>query len=219
MLSYTVKRMYLFAASPLMYVNGLIYRAFRQPRIPIKVHLGPGQANYINGWVNVDANMFTAKTDLWVNFMHGLPFRNNSVASVYSHNVIEHIRDDLLQVHVNEIFRVLIPGGSVRIGGPNVDGAIRKYLQGDTKWFPDFPRKRNSIGGMLSNFIFCANEHLTILTPSYLEELFATAGFRDFKVCLPAKESQYFGREVLDKEGEWDFEIPHTLIVEARKPK
>lgn len=29
------------------------------------VQLGPGQKNYIDGWVNVDANFVTAKIDIW----------------------------------------------------------------------------------------------------------------------------------------------------------
>jgi predicted SAM-dependent methyltransferase len=218
MLSYGAKRLYFLAAAPLMYANGLAYRAFRQPRTPIRVHLGPGKTNYIPDWVNVDANPFTAKVDLWANFANRLPFRDNSVAAVYSHHVIEHIRDDALPRHFGELFRVLIPGGAVRIGGPNADGAMRKYLEGDAGWFSDYPRNRASIGGRMVNFVFCANEHMTALTPSYLEELMTGAGFAAPKICLPTRDSAYFGREVLDKEWESDFATPHTLIVEARKP-
>ncbi len=219
MLSYTAKRIYFFAASPLMRLNGLAYRTFRQPKNPIKVHLGPGQRNYIDGWLNVDANMFTAKADLWTDFMYSLPFRNTSIESIYSHHVVEHIREDLVQRHFNEMFRVLIPGGTIRVGGPNSDSAVKKYLQGDLFWFSDYPRKYSSIGGKLVNFIYCANEHLIALTPSYLEELMGSAGFTDIKFCTPTKDSQYFGRDVLDKESESDFEFTHTLIVEGRKPK
>lgn len=111
MLSFTAKRIYYYAASPLMQLNGMLYRAFRQPRYPIKVHLGPGQKNYIAGWVNVDANIFTAKIDLWMDFTSFLPFRDNSVQAIYSHHVIEHLRDDLIQSHFNDMFRVLEPGG------------------------------------------------------------------------------------------------------------
>jgi len=201
-----------------MRLNGLAYRIFRQPKHPIKVHLGPGQNNYIEGWLNVDANIFTSKIDLWTDFMNTLPFQDNSVESIYSHHVIEHFRDDLIQQHFNDMFRVLVPGGTVRVGGPNSDAAMKKYLQGDLSWFSTFPRKRSSVGGRLVNFIFCANEHLTALTPSYLDELLKNAGFIDGTICIPMRESKYFGREVLDKESENDFEFPHTLIIEARKP-
>src|SRR5262249_20801017 len=123
-----------------------------------------------------------------------------------------------IQHHFNEMFRVLVPGGAVRVGGPNSDAAMRKYLQGDLTWFSEFPRPRSSIGGRLVNFIFCANEHLTALTPSYLEELMSNAGFTGVTVCLPTRESQHFGHEIVGTEWESDFEFPHTLIVEGRKP-
>src|SRR5262249_21752738 len=189
-----------------------------QPKRPICVHLGPGQKNYIRGWVNVDANPWSAKIDLWTDFSRELPFRDDSVKAIYSHHVIEHLTDDMIAAHFAEMYRVLIPGGVIRVGGPNLHSAIVKYLEEDTNWFSDFPRTRHSIGGKLANFIFCANEHLTVLTPSYLTELACNAGFQSPKICKPCVESNYFGPEVLSKECESDFERPHTILLEARKP-
>ncbi len=66
MLSHRAKAVFYAIAGPFMRVNGFIYRHFRAPRTPgLKVHLGPGQKNYIEGWVNVDANMFSGKCDVW----------------------------------------------------------------------------------------------------------------------------------------------------------
>jgi hypothetical protein len=77
-----------------------------------------------------------------------------------------------------------------------------------------------SIGGQFENFIFCRQEHLTILTFSYLEELMLNAGFVNIRSCLPVKEthSELF-QECLPKEFESDYVFPHTLIIEGEKPK
>jgi predicted SAM-dependent methyltransferase len=207
-----------------MRVNGLVYKQFRAPKNgadAVKVHLGPGRANYLDGWINMDGNLISAKHDVWGDLRNELPFHDNTVDVFYSHHVIEHLPDDLLAFHFREMFRCLKPGGIIRIGGPNGEAAARKLLEGDITWFSDFPDKRDSIGGRFTNFLICRGEHLTVLTFSYLEELASAAGFVDVHRCVPTLETSHphlIGDQVLAKEHEDTPEMPHTLIVEARKP-
>lgn len=185
----------------------------------LKVHLGPGQGKYIDGWVNVDANMFTGKCDVWANLQNPLPFHTGSVDAFYSHHMIEHLPN--IQSHLAEVFRCLKPGGIYRIGGPNGDSAILKFTANDLAWFGDYPDKRKSIGGRFENFVFCRGEHLTILTYSLLEEFMREVGYVDITQSMPVKETNYpkIFNDCLSKEYESDFSVPHTLIVEAKKPE
>lgn len=221
MLPRHIKQAYYVIAGPAMKMNGWIHRIFRAPKSHrVRVHLGPGQKNYLKGWVNVDANMFTGKCDVWANMIDGLPFPDASVDAIYSHHVIEHLPD--VQFQFSEMFRVLKAGGVFRVGGPNGDAAMRKYIEGDTEWFSDYPTKRTSVGGRFENFIFCCREHLTILTPSFLDEMATTAGFADLKIVRPKNQTSYsdmFDEAVLALEWEATPEIPHTLLIEGRKPK
>ncbi|MCC6283252.1 MAG: methyltransferase, partial [Saprospiraceae bacterium] len=110
--------------------------------------------------------------------------------------------------------------GKIRIGGPNGDSAIKKFVEGDKSWFYDYPDKRQSIGGRFENFIFCRQEHLTILTQSFLQELLESAGFTNLRFCLPVKETNFpdfIDEMVLAKEWETTYDAPHTLLVEAEK--
>ncbi len=219
MLSRKAKAVFYYAAGPLMQINGLIYRHFRAPKKgELKVHLGPGQKNYLDGWVNVDANTFTGKCDVWADLRNPLPFRNETVDAMYSHHVIEHLPN--IEHHFKEAHRCLKPGGVYRVGGPNGDSAIAKFVENDKQWFGDFPDKRDSIGGRFENFVFCRQEHLTILTYSYLEEVMGKAGFINLQQCKCVKETNHpeFFQECLSKESESDFDVPHTLIVEGAKP-
>jgi predicted SAM-dependent methyltransferase len=200
-----------------MRLNGIAYKAFRQPREPIKAHLGCGRKNYLAGWVNLDANMVTAHPDVWANLLRPLPFRDSSVECFYSFHVIEHLPDSYLPSHFREMYRCLIPGGRIRVGGPDIGNACRKYLEGDIKWFSAWPDSHASIGGRFTNFVFCSGEHLTALTESYLGELCGTAGFRDIQKCLPCRETGFAPPEVLRNEFESDFECPHSILIEARK--
>jgi predicted SAM-dependent methyltransferase len=215
----SIKTLYYAALSVPMRLNGAIYKTFRQPRDPVRVHLGCGQKNYVPGWVNVDANFLTARIDLWANLTDGLPFRDASVERFYSFHVIEHLPDNYLAGHFQEMYRALVPGGAIRVGGPNIDNACKKLVENDSAWFSDFPDAHPSIGGKFANFVFCRNEHLTALTRTYLEELALGAGFTDLHFCAPVVESRYFDGDVLHFEHESDQECPHSILVEAKKPQ
>ncbi len=214
-----VKAAYYVLAGPMMKLNGVLLRHLN-PRsgAVMKVHLGPGQKKYIDGWINVDANIFTAKIDIWADLRNPLPFKDAAVDAVYSHHMVEHLPN--MAAHFRDVYRCLKPGGIYRVAGPNGDNAIKKYLSNQPEWFPDYPDKRSSLGGKLENFIFCHQEHLTMLTYSFLEELMTAAGFSELKVCAPVRETYYpeLFKECLEKEHESDFDAPHTLVVEAKKP-
>lgn len=217
------KSFYVIAVIPLA-ISSIIYRQFFAPKEHngqrVLVQLGPGQDNYLNGWVNVDSNIVSARIDVWANFANKIPFRSNSVDAFYSHHVIEHLPDELLAGHFAEMLRCLKPGGVIRVGGPNGDEAIRNFLSGNLQWFSDFPDAHRSIGGRFKNFLLCRGEHLTILTRSYLEEILEQAGFVAVDFREPIHDSAYpnvFTAAML-KEWEWTPLSPHTLIVEAVKP-
>ena len=219
MISRRLKALYYLLLSVPMWLNALLYRRLRAPTSG--VHLGPGRKNYLPGWINVDANLITAKLDVWANIAHGVPFRDGTVDAFYSHHVIEHLADDDLPTHFAELYRCLKPGGMVRIGVPHADSAVRAFLAGDHDWFYDFPVSHTSMGGRLTNFLLCKGEHLSILSLSYMHELLTTAGFTDIRPCAPATAtfySQLIDAGLLATESESHPDMPHTLIVEARKP-
>ncbi len=204
-----------------MFINAWIYKLFFSPgkyKKNVYVHLGPGQRNYLKGWINVDSNFITAKVDVWANISVNLPFKSNSVDAFYSHHVIEHLPN--LYAHFKEVFRCLKPNGIYRVGGPNGDNAIKKFIQKDLDWFSDFPDRRKSIGGKFENMIFCRGEHLTILTFSMLEEILIEVGFVNISEKLTTKETsnRLIFSNCLNLEHESCMEVPHTLIIEAVKP-
>jgi predicted SAM-dependent methyltransferase len=225
MISRNIKLFYYKFLNIPMRINGIFFKIFRSPRTNnigvIKVQLGPGQKSYIDGWINLDANFITAKCDVWANLEHPLPFKDSSIDVFYSHHVIEHLEDKNLVRHFRDMYRALKPGGMIRVGGPNGDMAIRKFIEGDIGWFGNFPDKHESIGGKLKNFIFCRNEHLTILTQSYLQEITKISGFEriTFETAgVTTTNEKLISKELLNMES-WSSPIePRTIIVECYKP-
>src|SRR5579872_6817919 len=119
MINFRLKRFYYAVLKYPMRINGWRHRLLQSARPGQKVHLGPGQGNYLDGWINLDANFISAKIDLWADASGKLPFRAGSIDAFYSHHVIEHFPDAKLADHFSEMFRCLRPGGVIRVGGPN----------------------------------------------------------------------------------------------------
>ncbi len=132
---------------------------------------------------------------------------------------MEHLPDHTLLRIFGTCTARSLPGGGIRIAGPDTGAACAKYLAGDSEWFSNFPDARRSVGGRFTNFVFCRGEHLTALSQSYLSEIAQEAGFNDIWFCKPSMESSIVGPEVLEAEYEDDFEFPHTIVLEARKPR
>lgn len=213
------KHGYYVALSPLMRMNAWRHRAWPAvARGVCRVQLGPGQKNYLSGWVNVDANLVSCRPDIWADLRHRLPFPDASVDCIYSHHVVEHLPD--LDFHFREMYRCLKPGGVIRIAGPHGDNAMQAFAEGRTDWFGDWPTRRRSIGGRFENFIFCRGEHLTILTRSFLEELAQDAGFHDIGEVRPCatRHPQAITEDALRMEQDDKDGLPTTLVIEAVKP-
>lgn len=219
MISRNQRRAFYFFGTPIMRINGVIYKVFRAPKDKfVKVHLGPGQKNICQDGLTLmpiclrQSAMFGST--LVINYLYMI----FSVDAIYSHHVIEHLQD--LSARFRYIFRCLKHGGIYRVGGPSGDSAIKKFMENDKDWFNNWPDNRRSIGGRFENFIFCRGEHLTILTYSYVKELMEDIGFKSIKQCVPTKETCNIDlfSDCLLMEQESDFSCPHTLIIEGQKP-
>lgn len=94
----------------------------------LKLHLGSG-ATRLPGWVNIDAHPAELSMDLrW-----GLPFNAGSADYVFMSHVFEHFYyPDESSAVLQEIHRVLTPGGRVRLIVPDIELCIQAYCNKDT---------------------------------------------------------------------------------------
>ena len=179
------------------------------------LHLGCG-TKYLAGFLNIDGNLFN-KIDLWLDVRNGLPFRSNSVDSIYSTHMFEHFYPDELTRLLQECARVLKNGGGMRLVVPSLENAIAAYTQQRSEWFYDaFPRHFDSLGGRFSNFVFCDGQHRTAFDFSYFDEVLRPAGFREVEKSAEGK-SRLYGSSVPPYEPQDSKDLPHSLYVEAFK--
>lgn len=91
------------------------------------LNVGCGQ-RYDRRWVNLDLSSRDASV-VQCDINHGLPFADGSFDAVYHSHVFEHLKPEQGQRLLKECFRVLAPGGVLRIVVPDLEKIAQLYLQ------------------------------------------------------------------------------------------
>jgi predicted SAM-dependent methyltransferase len=91
------------------------------------LNLGCGE-RYHPDWINVD--MAAAGPGVIVaNLRRGIPFPDGDFGVVYHSHLLEHLQRRDAEQLIAECFRVLRPGGVVRIVVPDLEATVREYLR------------------------------------------------------------------------------------------
>lgn len=91
------------------------------------LNLGCGY-RFNSKWTNVDF-VSTAKDVIAYNLTRGVPFVDNSFAVVYHSHLLEHFPKTRSEFFIRECYRVLKPGGVLRIAVPDLEQIARIYLE------------------------------------------------------------------------------------------
>jgi len=79
-------------------------------------------------WLNAD--MLPVGEDvIRCNFLNGIPFENNTFDLVYHSHILEHFSRQDGEKLTAECFRILKPGGIIRIALPNLEVIAKEYLK------------------------------------------------------------------------------------------
>lgn len=111
----------------------------------LKINLACGDGWRCNGWIGIDckaAYPYENKEGMkgfginW-NLLNGLPFQNSSVKRIFISHFLEHVTYNESLKLLEECYRVLEPGGAIRISVPDLDLYIEKLLEKDEAFFRD----------------------------------------------------------------------------------
>jgi predicted SAM-dependent methyltransferase len=177
----------------------------------LNIGCGP---KYIEGMVNIDGNIFRKK-DIWLDVTLGLPFRAGCVRGIYASHVVEHFKIGSIRKLFCEFYRVLQPGGTLRIVVPSLEYAIRAFAANDSSMFSAWPEKFSSIGGRFNNFLLCANQHKVMFDITFLKELLSEARFTFVTKAEPFR-SRCFSQSQLRFESDPSL-LDRSIYVEACK--
>ena len=205
-----------------------------------KLQLGAG-SNGLSGWLNSEAfvpSSFThslkiASDYIFLDVCQPFPFEDNSLDYIFHEHVIEHINYHQGQFMLQECFRVLKPGGRIRIATPDLQvflGLYGNQASAEQKlflseyvrfnsdvWSADLKHVRNNHAVFVLNHNFRAWGHQFIYDYPALSEALERAGFSDTERQSPqeSKDDNLCGLE-FRKEIVGIFD---ALVVEAKKPQ
>jgi len=110
-----------------------------KPGIKINVGCGP---LIREDWVNVD--LFPRKGAAYVDVRNGLPFTAAQAVHIHCEHFMEHLSFEEAVLFLRESYRVLMPGGTLRIIVPDAAKYMAAYCRGDTGFFAEFARLGNA---------------------------------------------------------------------------
>src|SRR5713226_7089105 len=96
-------------------------------RTRMLLNLGCGERCHPD-WINVDLTAGRSGV-IAHDLAKGIPFSSESADAVYLAALFEHIRRNDAASFLREIYRVLKPGGIVRVGVPDFEKICRIYLE------------------------------------------------------------------------------------------
>jgi len=201
-------------------------RYLRRPG-PHHLHLGAGGAG-LSGWLNTDLH-----PERWpavrLNATRLFPLPTGAFDCIFSEHMIEHLPLDGARRMLSECFRVLKPGGRLRLATPDLDRVLRLYASPDAppqaeylRWAVPYGRHPTDLPPaiVVINSLFHDHGHQFLFDETSLRDLLNLAGFTDVHRCAPGEsdDPQLRGLEIHQKVIGRMANDYETLVMEARKP-
>lgn len=163
------------------------------------------------GWINSDARDYPS-VDIVCDIREGLPLESDSVDYAVSIHALPEIPYPDLMATLEELRRVLKPGGALRLGLPDLDKSIRAYLNKDSDYFLIPDEDAQSMGSKLVVQAIWYGYARTPFTHDFIEELLLKAGFARVERCDYHQTASSFSEIT-----ELDNRELESLFVEAFK--
>ena len=173
-----------------------------------KIQFGCG-GNQIDGWENYDMDIDISKP---------LPRGTELYDYVFAEHVVEHVNSPDAFRFFEECYRILKPGGVLRIALPSITQVYEHADQQYLSWLKDNKYSDGTRRGAIRNIVV-NHEHLSSWNYELLDLLIYAAGFDNRKRCQVGKSDhseldniEGHGKEIGDRNN-----LIETIVIEAIK--
>jgi predicted SAM-dependent methyltransferase len=185
--------------------------------------------NVLEGWLNLDVYPRSSKC-VFLDATQPFPLKDNTFDYIFSEHMIENISYEEGLSMLKECFRILKPGGKIRITTPNLDTFIGLFSceNNDLQTrFMQWYMERNYPNGYEVRLSFIINQcfygwnHRFIYDPETLKKSFKQAGFIEIKLCASceSKDEHFHGIDTHGTVvGNEEFNSFETMVLEAKLP-
>lgn len=178
---------------------------------PYRLNIGCGAVHF-DGWVNVDLNPRPAVDLVW-DITNTLPFPDDSCEFIYNEHFMEHLRLQDAVGFMRECYRVLQPGGVLRVGMPSVAESVRCYYENDWRnqpWLEKYGYNWIQTRAESINISFRHWGHQWLYDDEELTRRMKEAGFTDIRTVA-------WGESVYPELSQRETRRETRVICEARK--
>jgi predicted SAM-dependent methyltransferase len=141
---------------------------------PVRLHLGSGHSRK-EGWINVDLK--TLPVDLAWNLVRPLPLKPRTVDAIFHEHLLEHLSLAQGISLTRECFRLLKPGGVLRLGVPDAGRYLHSYCDEGRSAFLESNRPGRPTRMLAIQEIFYRHGHRCMYDFETLQAVCAAAGF------------------------------------------
>jgi SAM-dependent methyltransferase len=134
------------------------------------------------GWINCDFRDLPG-VDLRCDITRGIALAEDQADFIAAIHFLQDLAYPQIVPALLELRRVLKPGGVLRLAVPDLDKAVRAYLDHDAAYFYVPDQHARSVGAKMVAQIIWYGSVRTPCNFQFVEESLACAGFRDIKRC------------------------------------
>jgi predicted SAM-dependent methyltransferase len=165
----------------------------------------------VPGWLNADRRPAPG-VDLCGDIRDGLPLPDDSLAYIVSIHALQELPYLDTVPALQELRRVLEPGGVLRLSLPDLDRGIAAYLRNDSGYFYVPNEETRTISGKLIVQMTWYGASRMLFTFEFVDELLRRAGFATVARCAFRQTASCFPEIV-----SLDNRERESLFVEAVK--